>query len=211
MSLLKKGGDDDEVSRPVMVVSTVKLPMLTRTNYHDWSLVMQVSSDALGLWCVVEVDKVEWRDNRLGLAAILCGMLVEMKVGLAFKKIAKEAWTAIKMERVGNIHFKEANAQKLMKEFETFVDVDGKSIDDLMLQINDIIGKLWELGETMEDKRVVRKLLRVMLKKYDQIVVAIEMFSYLNMLKMEELIEKLRAVEDRITDEEKAEVTVGTT
>jgi hypothetical protein len=211
MSLLKKGGDDGEVSRPVMVVSTVKLPVLTRTNYHDWSLVMQVSSDALGLWCAVEVDKVEWRDNRLGLAAILCGMPVEMKVGLAFKKTAKEAWTAIKMERVGNIHFKEANAQKLMKGFETFVDVDGKSIDDLMLRINDIIGKLWELGETMEDKRVVRKLLRVMLKKYDQIVVAIEMFSYLNMLKMEELIEKLRAVEDRITDEEKAEVTVGTT
>jgi hypothetical protein len=88
-------------------------------------------------------------------------------------------------------------------EFETFTHVAGESVDDLVLRINGIVGKLRELGETIEDKCVVRKLLCVMPKKYYQIVIAIEMFSDLNTLKMEEVVGKLRAVEDHITDEEK--------
>jgi hypothetical protein len=189
---------------------SVKLPMLTRSNYHDWSLVMQVSLEVLGLLSAVESDKVERHDNRLALAAILRGVPPEMKSGLAVKKTVREAWTAIKMERVGDIRVKEANAQKLLKEFETFVHVDGESVNDLMLRINGIIDKLQELGEMMEDKRVVRKILRVMPNKYDQIVIAIEMFSDLNTLKIEELVGKLRAVEDRVNDNEVAEAAVGT-
>jgi hypothetical protein len=155
------GSNEDSLGRASCTVAvtgagSVELP--TRSNYHDWSLVTQVSLEALGLWDAVESDKVERRDDRLALAAILHGIPSEMKSSLAIKKTASEAWTAIKMERVGDIRVKEANAQKLLKEFETFAHVDGESVDDLVLRINGIVGKLRELGETMEDKRVVRKI-----------------------------------------------------
>jgi hypothetical protein len=54
-------GDEDSPSgalRPVTVASadTVELLMLMRSNYHDWSLIMKVSLEALGLWEAVEAD-----------------------------------------------------------------------------------------------------------------------------------------------------------
>jgi hypothetical protein len=168
-------------------------------------MVLQVSLEALGLWGAMESDKVERCDNRLGLTAVLRDVPPEMKSDLAIKKTGWEAWMVIKMERVGDIRAKEANAQKLLKEFEPLAHVNN-----LVLRINDIVNKLRELRETMEDKRVVRKILRMMLKKYDQIVIAIEMFSDLNTLKIEELVKKLRAVEDRVNDNEVAEAGAGT-
>jgi hypothetical protein len=206
------GDNLGEASCTVTVANTssIELPMLTRSNYHDWSLVMQVSLEALGLWGAVESDKVERHDNRLAFATILCGVPLEMKSGLTVKNTTKEAWVANKLEWVGDTYVKEANVQKLLKEFEAFTHVDGESVDDLMLRINDIIGKLRELGETMEDKHVVRKILLVMPKKYDQIIVCIEMFSDLNTMKIEELIGKLRAVEDHVNDNEIAEAGVAT-
>jgi hypothetical protein len=110
---------------------------------------------------------------------------------------------------VGDTHIKEANARKLLKGFKNFAQVNSESVDDLVLQINGIVNKLRELGETMEDKRMVRKIMHVMLKKYDQIIVAIEMFSDLNTLKIEELIGKLRVAEDRIIDNETTKVGAG--
>jgi hypothetical protein len=81
----------------VVGAGSVELSMLTRSNYHDWLLVMQVSLEALGLWDAVESDKVERRDDRLALTTILRGVPSEMKSSLAIKKTASEAWTAIKM------------------------------------------------------------------------------------------------------------------
>jgi hypothetical protein len=59
------GSSDEDSSggalRLVTVVSTgtVKLPMLMRSNYHDWLLIMKMSLEALGLWEAVEVDMAD--------------------------------------------------------------------------------------------------------------------------------------------------------
>lgn len=47
---------------------------LTRTNYNEWSLVMKVNMQAQGLWHIVEPEEediIEYREDRLALAAIL--------------------------------------------------------------------------------------------------------------------------------------------
>jgi hypothetical protein len=49
--------------------------------------------------------------------------------------------------------------------------------------------------------RIVRKLLHVIPKRYNQISCAIEMFSHLNTMSVEELIGKLRATEDPAIDD----------
>jgi hypothetical protein len=70
----------------VASVGSVELPMLTRSNNHDWSLVMRMSLEALGLWDAMLVDKAEQRDDMLALTAILRGVPAEMKAGLASRK-----------------------------------------------------------------------------------------------------------------------------
>jgi hypothetical protein len=41
------------------VTGAVELPLLTKSNYTEWSLVMQVSLEAMGLWSVVDTCKGE--------------------------------------------------------------------------------------------------------------------------------------------------------
>jgi hypothetical protein len=74
------------------VTGAVELPLLTKSNYTEWSLVMQVSLEAMGLWSVVETGKGERRDDRLVLSVILRTVPLEMKARLAVKPTAKEAW-----------------------------------------------------------------------------------------------------------------------
>jgi hypothetical protein len=86
------GGSSQTVAAERVTGGTVKLPLLTKGNYTEWCLVMQVSLEALGLWNVVEIGKGERREDRLALSAILHAVPSEMKAGLTVKLMAKEAW-----------------------------------------------------------------------------------------------------------------------
>jgi hypothetical protein len=132
-----------------------------------------------------------------------------MKASLAVKKTTKEAWAAVKVMRMGDTRVKEANAQRLLKEFENIIAMDSESIEDLATHVIGLTSNLQELGEKMEDRRIVRKLLHVVPKRYNQIACDIEMFSYLNTMSIEELIGKLQAAEERVTDEEVATASAG--
>jgi hypothetical protein len=85
------GGSPQTIAAERVTGGTVELPLLTKSNYTEWCLVMQVSLEVLGLWSVVETDKGERREDRLALSAILRAVPSEMKVGLAVKPTAKEA------------------------------------------------------------------------------------------------------------------------
>src|SRR5436190_9098562 len=113
------------MERVVSSSGAVELPMLTKTNYHEWSLVMQVSLEALGLWNAVEAVSLERREDQLALAAILRALPADLKAGLAVKKSAKEAWDAVKTMRIGDARVKEVNAQLFLKQFETIAFHDG--------------------------------------------------------------------------------------
>ncbi|WVZ50882.1 hypothetical protein U9M48_002089 [Paspalum notatum var. saurae] len=191
------------------VAGVVEVPLLTRGNYHEWSLVMKVSLEALGLWHVVETDKVERRDDRMALAAILSGVPSELKAVLAIKNTAKEAWAAVKTMRVGKDRVKVVNKQRLMKEFENMVFQDGKRIDDFAVRINGIIGGLHELGEEIKDGRVMCKVLCVVPKKWKQVAVSIEMLLDLDKMTIEELIGRLRVAEQADDEDAAVEAEVG--
>ncbi|KAL6658537.1 hypothetical protein ACP70R_004123 [Stipagrostis hirtigluma subsp. patula] len=175
----------------------VELPMLTKDNYHVWSVVMEVSLEALGLWGAVEGDEVERREDRLALAAILRAVPMELKAGLGKKETAKEAWQALKTMRVGNDRVKAANVERLLKEFENVAFRDGESVDEFVLRISGLVGSLRELGEEMKDSRVVRKILRVLPKRLKQVAVSIQMLLDLDAMSVEELLGRLRVAEEQ--------------
>ncbi|KAL6602903.1 hypothetical protein ACP70R_043264 [Stipagrostis hirtigluma subsp. patula] len=182
----------------------VELPMLTKDNYHVWSVVMEVSLEALGLWGAVEGDEVERREDRLALAAILRAVPMELKAGLGKKETAKEAWQAPKTMRVGNDRVKTANVERLLKEFENVAFRDGESVDEFVLRISGLVGSLRELGEEMKDSRVVRKILRVLPKRLKQVAVSIQMLLDLDAMSVEELLGRLRVAEEQDDVEEES-------
>ena len=173
-------------------------PLLTCTNYQEWASHVQCNLEAMFLWDAVTDDKAERRRDRLGLEAMLHGVPPEMHPMLLNKKTVEEAWEAIKSMRLGAERVKAVSAQKLLAEFESIAFKAGETIEDFSIRITKITTELTGHGEkSVDDKRVVRKFLRVVPTRYNQIAIAIEMLCDLDALSTEELIGRLRAAEDR--------------
>ncbi|CAN6238160.1 unnamed protein product [Urochloa humidicola] len=192
------------VERVMATPGAVEIPQLTRANYHEWALVMQVSMEALELWDAVEATCKERAKDRRVLATIIRGVPKEMKAGLAQKKSAKEAWDAVEKSCAGDDRMKGASIQRLMKQFEAMAFRDGESVADFAMRINGLITSLRELGEEMPDSRVVKKMLRVVPKKLKQVAVAVEMFGNLDTMAVEELVGRLQVAEDADAEEQEA-------
>ncbi|WVZ94122.1 hypothetical protein U9M48_040057 [Paspalum notatum var. saurae] len=105
--------------------------------------------------------------------------------------------------RVGDDRVKQASKQRLWKKFENFKFCNGECIDDVAVRVNAIVASLRKMGETLEDHRVVEKLLCVVLKKFKQVAVAIEMLTDLKTATIEEFVGRLLVAED--ADKEDAE------
>jgi len=65
------------------------------------------------------------------------------------------------------------------------------------VRIGSIAAELRELGEDMEDERVVKKMLRVVPSRFNQIACSIEMFADFKKMSLEELVGRLRVAEER--------------
>lgn len=72
--------------------SSIQYPELTRTNYNEWALVMQLNHEAKGLWEAIEDGTKDQREDRMELAAVLRAVPSEMRSSLSKKMSAKEAW-----------------------------------------------------------------------------------------------------------------------
>jgi hypothetical protein len=79
-------------------------------------------------------------------------------------------------------HVKEANAQRLLLEFETIAFKDGEMVDVFALRISALAKNLRTSGENITDSRVVKKMLLVLPKSYAQITISIETLHNLKML-----------------------------
>jgi hypothetical protein len=182
----------------------VELPLLTKGNYQEWSLVMQVSLEALELWEVVEEESKDRAKDRRALAAILRGVPPEMKAGLAVKKTAKEAWDSVKKMRGGDERVKAANVQRLMKEFELLSFRDGETVADFAVRVNRLTARLGDHGEVLDDSRVVRKVLRAVPRRLKQVAVSIEIHGDLKTMTLDELVGQLQVAEDADVEDEPA-------
>ena len=160
--------------------------------------------EGMEIWDAVEMGCADRGKDRRALGVILRGVPPEMKSGLAAKKNVKEAWDAVKKMHAGDDRMKDASIQRLMKQFDNLTFRDGESIGDFAVRINGLITSLRELGEKLEDNRVVKKMLRVVPRRLKQCAVAIEMFGDLNNMSIEELVGRLQVAEDANAEEQEA-------
>jgi len=103
--------------------------------------------------------------------------------------------------RIGADRVKEANAQRLLKEFENIKFKNSKTVDEFAMRIGALAVDLRISGETIDDTRVVKKMLRVVPQRYSQIAISIVTLLDLKTLTIEELIGRLKMADDRIGSE----------
>ena len=82
-----------------------------------------------------------------------------------FKKIsstetAKEAWTILLTTYEGTKVVNDSKFQRLTTRFEEIKMVEDESFDEFYAKLKDIVNSAFNLGETIPEPKIVRKLLR---------------------------------------------------
>uniref|UniRef100_A0A8R7P947 Retrovirus-related Pol polyprotein from transposon TNT 1-94 n=1 Tax=Triticum urartu TaxID=4572 RepID=A0A8R7P947_TRIUA len=172
--------------------------MLTRTNYPEWSLLMKVYLQAHGWWRAV--SHRPYHDEHNAMSIILRGLPTDVLLAVGEKENAKEAWDAIATQRLGATRVREANAQKLQRDFESIAFRDGETIDDFSLRLSGIVSGLRALGDTLEESKVVAKFLRVVQPQFAQVAIAIKTLLDISTLSLDEVTGRLRVVQERLDD-----------
>jgi hypothetical protein len=171
-------------------------PTLTKTNYSDSARLMKVKLRARGLWRAIDGGDVEEQEDMMALDALCSAVPPEMARAIADKETAKEAWDSIATMRVGDDRVKENSAQQLRREFELASFKDGETVEDFALRLTSMQASLEALGEELEEKQLVLKMLRSVPSRYKQMVASIRTLLDISMLTVADLVGRLKASED---------------
>jgi hypothetical protein len=183
-------------------VGPTNWPLLTKTNYTEWALIMKIKLQARNLWEAIEPGVVTLQEDRMALHAITSAVPQEMLASLAVKATATEAWEAVRSLRIGSEAVRNTRAQRLRTEFESIRFKEGETVYDFTMRLGSLIAELGTLGEVIKEQQVVQKLLRVVLKRLSQVAVAIEVTQDLSKLTLEDADGRLRAAEDRAMEDD---------
>ena len=89
-------------------------------------------------------------------------------------KNAMEAWETLKNEFKGTNKVISIKLQFLWKHFDTLIMREDESIQFFFSRVSNIFNQIISYGNTIEDKKIILKILRSFPIKYDHIVAAIE-------------------------------------
>jgi hypothetical protein len=196
-----KGNGDVMVQRIVHEVGGgTAFPVLTKTNYSDWALLMRVKLKAWGLWVAIDKGDVDSQEDMMALDALVLMVPPEILATMADKKMAKEAWDAITTMRVGDDRVKRAAAQQLHSQFDHAPFGESESVEDFVLRLKGMVATLATLGEIVPDNVVVGKILRCVLQRLKQIVLTIVTLLDVRFLTVVNLPGRLKVAEEEFEE-----------
>nr|GEX60085.1 zinc finger, CCHC-type [Tanacetum cinerariifolium] len=122
----------------------------------------------------------------------------EQQLQITKHKTAKAIWDALKLRNIGEESVQQARLQTLKSDFEMLHMNEDETIDTFTGKLTTLVNKAANLGHTIEDQTLVRKLLNAVPDRYLQIVASIEQYSNLKEMTLEEAVGRLKTYEERI-------------
>jgi hypothetical protein len=107
-----------------------QFPLLTKTNYTDWSSMMRLMLRARGLWTAVKEGTTDEVEDQMAMEALLCGVPLEMASSLTSKLSTKAAWDLLESARLDSDHARMSSAQRVRRQYENISFLDSESLDD---------------------------------------------------------------------------------
>jgi hypothetical protein len=92
--------------------------MLTKSNYHVWSLLMKVKLQARWLWEAVHVGGISYNDDRRALEALCTAIPTKLGASLTNKATTKLAWELIATACVSRDRVRRATLQRFQWEWK---------------------------------------------------------------------------------------------
>ncbi|GJX70971.1 hypothetical protein Tco_0308142 [Tanacetum coccineum] len=172
----------------------VSLPKINKSNYDKWSMQMRALMGAQHVCKSVTVGYEEpsasevgamsanqlkaWKENRMKdkNAHYLLFQSVDES---GFKKIveattSKEAWEMLEKVYKGADQVKQVRLQTLCGELEAMKMKETESVFDYITHVQTVVNQLKQDGKTVTDSRVVKKILRSLTEKFENVLCAIE-------------------------------------
>ena len=133
-------------------------------------------------WTRPEAAKSTWdkvalaaaNANSKALNAIFYGVSPDEFHRISHITVAKEAWVILETTYEGTKKVKDTKFQMLTTKFEELKMGDDESFDSFHGKLNEIVIAKLNLGEKIEDDKVVRKILRSLPESFRAKVTAIE-------------------------------------
>jgi hypothetical protein len=132
------------------------------------------------------------------LEVLTKAVLPELMGTITNKASAKAAWYALCLRNVGTERVHKARASTLWQEFDLLKFEAGETIDDFSARINRLTTQLAILGSSYTKEEIVRRFLQALLPRIDQIAASIETLLYLADMSLDELIDRLKLMEEKM-------------
>ncbi|XP_035838224.1 uncharacterized protein LOC118485841 [Helianthus annuus] len=158
-------------------LSQFQCPILKPTNYTVWAIRIKTILEANGLWETIEPAEnatVDTKKDKSAIAYLFQAIPEDVVLQVASCKTAKEIW-----ENLKNLK-------------------DDDTIDSFTAKINSIVTRATEVGMTLSQPTLVRKLLNGVPDKLTQIVASMEQYSDLETMTLEEAVGRLKTYEERL-------------
>ncbi|CAJ2634874.1 unnamed protein product [Trifolium pratense] len=194
-------------------------------HYDHWSMLMENLLRSKEYWSVIEdgvvvapanataeqrktVDESKLKDLKAKnyLFQAIDRTILETILN---RDTARDIWISMHLKYQGSTKVKRAQLQALRREFEILAMKETESVDEYLSRTLAIANKMTAYGETMDQVKVVEKVLRSMTSKFNYVVCSIEESNDVTKLTIDELQSSLLVHEQRMQftqekDEEKA-------
>ena len=106
-------------------------------------------------------------------------------------KIAKEALTILQTTYEGTKAIKDSKFQRLTTTFKEKKMEEDESFDEFYAKLKDIVNLAFNLGETIPESKIVRKVLKSLPKRFYAKITAIEESKDIDKIPLTELVGNL--------------------
>ena len=187
-------------------------PLFDGTNYAYWKVCMKAFLQSLDekVWQAVEIGwtkpkeaPANWDEANIKAAKFnsrALNVLFSAVTNEEFKKISsteieKEAWTILQTTYEGTKVVKNSKLQRLTTSFEEIKMEEDELFDEFYAKLKDIVNSVFNLGKTIPESKIVRKVLRSLLERFHAKIMAIEESKDIDKIPLIELVGNLQTYE----------------
>ena len=107
----------------------------------------------------------------------------------------KEAWTILETTYEGTKAVKTVKLQRLTSSFEEIRMEEDETLDEFYAKLKDIVNSAFNLGESIAESKIVRKILRSLPERFHAKITAIKEVKDIDQIPLTELVGNLQTYE----------------
>ena len=158
-------------------------------------------------WTKLKEAPADWDDakikavnfNSRALNALFSAVTNEEFKKISSTETTKEAWTILQTTYEGTKTVKDSKLQRFTTSFEEIKMEEDESFDEFYAKLKDIVKLAFNLGETILELKIVRKVLRSLPQRFHAKITAIEESKDIDKIPLTELVGNLQTYELGLT------------